>query len=171
MDSVIRSYDRFIVVMGHLPGILILCMAVGVTLDVLMRNLGFGGMDYTLDAVQYCILLITMSGTAWVLRIGRHVRMDVVVNTLPPRWHHFSELFAFGLSAFVSGILAVFGVLTMVDSYQSGAVLYLSFDIPEWMPLTLVPFGFTLFTLESLRGLWVRWKAGVATHQDHNESL
>ncbi|AJE44887.1 TRAP transporter small permease [Celeribacter indicus] len=171
MNTVLRSYDRLIVGLGHLPGILILCMAVGVSVDVLMRNLGYGGLEYTVDAVRYCILFITMSGAAWVLRLGRHVRMDVVVAMLPRRGRVVAEAFVLALSAAVSAVLAWYGVTTVADSYRSGAMLYLSFDIPEWMPLTLVPFGFTLFTLESLRGLWIVLTTGIPSEADHREEI
>lgn len=169
MNLALRFYDRTIVALGHVPGFIIACVAVLLTVDVLSRNLGFGGIHYTVDIVQYCILISTMCGGAWVLRLGRHVRMDLVTMSLPRKIRHRVEIGAYAFTVLVSGVLAYFGIWATVKSFRSGNMLYNSFDLPEWMPLAVVAFGFSLFTMETLRTVIVLVRRGDLSDTEAGE--
>ena len=154
MGTFFRAYDRLLQLTGVLVGAVIGLAALGIGVDVFLRNLGFGSIFWMLEMVEYSILFVAMAGTAYVFQIGRHVTIDLVTNGLPPRTRRIVGLIALGVTTAVSVVLLTWGLITTVKSFESGAVVYKHFTYPEWMPLALVPFGFLLLTIECLRELW-----------------
>lgn len=154
MGAFFRAYDRLLEFTGVLVGMVIGLAALGIGIDVFLRNLGFGSIFWMLEVVEYSILFVAMVGTAYVFQIGRHVSIDLVTNGLPPRIRGIVSIIALLVTTAVSSILLTWGVITTIASFQSGTLLYKHFTYPEWMPLALIPFGFLLLTIECLRELW-----------------
>ncbi len=167
-----RAYDRLLQLTGVVVGAVIGLAAVGIGVDVLLRNLGFGSIFWMLEVVEYSILFVAMVGTAYVFQIGRHVSIDLLTNSLPPRSKHIVGLIALVVTTAVSAVLLTWGLITTIKSFESGAVVYKHFTYPEWMPLALVPFGFLLLTIECLRELWALIAGEPApAHEDDLEGL
>ncbi|MEQ8698457.1 MAG: TRAP transporter small permease [Bauldia litoralis] len=172
MGTFFRAYDGLLQLTGILVGAVVGLAALGIGVDVFLRNLGFGSIFWMLEVVEYAILFVAMAGTAYVFKIGRHVSIDLVTNSLPPRTRRVVALLALGVTTAVSAILLTFGLITTIKSFESGAVVYKHFTYPEWMPLALVPFGFLLLTIECLRELWALIAGEPApAHEDDREGL
>src|SRR4051795_13716262 len=65
-----------------------------IALDVALRNLAGTGFPWLIDAIEYGLFAGTFLAAPWVLREGAHVRVDIVVTTLPPRGAAFLETVA-----------------------------------------------------------------------------
>jgi C4-dicarboxylate transporter DctQ subunit len=167
-----RAYDRLLQLTGVLVGAVIGLAALGIGTDVLLRNLGFGSIFWMLEMVEYSILFVAMVGTAYVFQLGRHVSVDLVTNGLPPRPQRIVALIALLITTAVSLVLLIWGVITTVKSFEAGTVVYKHFTYPEWMPLSLVPFGFLLLSIECLRELWAMIAGAPSpAHEDDHEGL
>ena len=84
-----EAFDRLLVLTGVVPGVIVALLAVGVAAEVFARNFGLTGFYWMLEVVEYGLLTLTMVGSAYVLSIGRHVTIDLVLNALPSharRW-------------------------------------------------------------------------------------
>lgn len=149
------AFDKVLEIAGIIPGIIIALLAIGVAAEVFARNFNMTGFYWMLEAVEYGLLLLTMIGTAYILSIGRHVTVDLVVGGLPPKPKRY---FRIGIGIFVVVVAAIifwYGIVTAHQAYVEDSTLYKSFEIKEWWPAAVVPVGMGLFLIEAVRQLWI----------------
>ncbi len=152
-------FDRLLVLTGVVPGVVVALLAIGVAAEVFARNLGLTGFYWMLEAVEYGLLTLTMVGAAYILSIGRHVTVDLVLSALPARARRCFHIAINAAIVVVAAIVVYYGVLTTHLAYVEDSTLYKSFDIKEWIPMAVVPGGMALFLIEGVRQL-VRSLAG-----------
>ena len=145
------AFDRLLEVTGVIPGIIVALLAVGVAAEVFARNLGLTGFYWMLEAVEYGLLTLTMVGAAYILSIGRHVTVDIVINALPANVRRVFRICINLIIIVVSSIILYYGLVTTHLAYVEDSTLYKSFEIKEWMPMAVVPGGMALFTIEAIR--------------------
>lgn len=153
MKNAGKAFDRLLEFTGVIPGVIVALLAIGVASEVFARNLGLTGFYWMLEAVEYGLLTLTMVGAAYVLSIGRHVTVDLIVTLLP---HRTKRIFAIGINGVtvaVSAIIVYYGIDAVHLAYTEDSTLYKSFDIKEWVPMAVVPGGMTLFLIEAIRQL------------------
>ncbi len=144
-------FDRLLVVTGVVPGVIVALLAIGVAAEVFARNLGLTGFYWMLEAVEYGLLTLTMVGAAYILSIGRHVTVDLVLSALPGRVRRYFRIAINLVVIAVAAIILYYGVITTHLAYVEDSTLYKSFDIKEWIPMAVVPGGMALFLIEAVR--------------------
>jgi TRAP-type C4-dicarboxylate transport system permease small subunit len=148
-----EAFDRLLALTGVIPGVIVAALAIGVAAEVFARNIGVTGFYWMLEAVEYGLLTLTMVGAAYVLSIGRHVTVDLVLNALPGR---LRRQFRIGIDAVIVAvalIIVYYGIVTAHLAYVEDSTLFKSFDIKEWIPAAVVPVGMSLFAVEAIRQL------------------
>jgi C4-dicarboxylate transporter, DctQ subunit len=153
MKKMGEAFDRLLALTAVVPGVIIALLALGVAWEVLTRNLGMTGFYWMLEAVEYGLLILTMVGAAYVLSIGRHVTVDLVLNAVPPHIHRWFRIVIDLVIVLISAIILYYGIIATHLAYVEDSTLYKSFDIKEWMPMAVVPIGMALFTIEAVRQL------------------
>ena len=144
-------YERALNGLGLVPGLLVALIAIGTCADVLLRNLGFSGLYGMLEVIEFSLLVLTMAGVGYIMRINRHVTVDILGEYLPPRVGRVVPLIATILAIVISVIFLAIGVFTTIDSFKSGATIQKEFIIPEWWPVATIPIGFFFLTVELIR--------------------
>jgi len=153
MEKLGKAFDRLLALTGVVPGGIVAVLAVGVSAEVFARNLGLSGFYWMLEAVEYGLLFLTMLGAAYVLSIGRHVSVDLVLNGLSGRYRNALEIAINVVVVLVGLIVVYYGMLATSLAYSEDSTLYKSFEIKEWIPMAVVPGGMALFTIEAIRQL------------------
>ena len=153
MSKLAHVFDRFLALTGAAPGVIVGLLSLGVGAEVLSRNLSLSGFYWMLEAVEYGLLLLTMLGAAYVLSIGRHVTVDIVLNALPPRARRVVEIAVHLVVVVVSIVIVYYGVLATRLAFIEDSTLYKSFELKEWIPMAVVPGGMALFAVEAIRRL------------------
>jgi C4-dicarboxylate transporter DctQ subunit len=148
------AFDKVLEIAGIIPGIIIALLAIGVAAEVFARNFNMTGFYWMLEAVEYGLLLLTMLGTAYILSIGRHVTVDLVIGGLPPKPKRWFRICINAVIVAVSAVIVYYGVVTAHLAYVEDSTLYKSFEIKEWWPATVVPVGMGLFLIEAIRQFW-----------------
>jgi TRAP-type C4-dicarboxylate transport system permease small subunit len=87
-------YQRLLTTCGFIAGILIGCIALFVTVDVVLRNIGMGGIPWIIEVAEYTLFISAFIASPWVLSMSGHVRVDLLVNSLPKRGARVLELAA-----------------------------------------------------------------------------
>ncbi len=148
-----EAFDRLLALTGVVPGVIVALLAVGVAAEVFARNFGLTGFYWMLEVVEYGLLTLTMVGSAYVLSIGRHVTIDLVLNALPGHARRWLRIGIDVVIVGVSMIIVYYGIITAHLAYIEDSTLFKSFDIKEWMPAAVVPGGMALFAVEAIRQL------------------
>ncbi len=148
MSAIARYYGHLHQLLGALAAILFAFMAVGITVDVVMRNAGFGVIAWMLEATEYSLFVATFLGAPWVLRKGAHVRVDVVVNVLPPGLRRAAEIFANLVALAVAGVLFYYALRVGATAHAEGARAIKEFIFPEWWIFAVVVASAALLIVE-----------------------
>jgi TRAP-type C4-dicarboxylate transport system permease small subunit len=142
------AYARALEGLAACAAVLIGLMAAAITLDVVARNVGLGTLPWILEVSEYALPLATFLAAPWLLHRNQHVRLDALLHTA--RWlAPAGDLI--GLA--VSGVLVVYGVRTILNSAQQGAMVLKSVVFPEWWLYAPVPVCFLLLSVEFVRRL------------------
>ena len=78
-------YGRLLDALVVAACVLLLLMTVMIGADVLSRNLGGGGVPVSNEISEDILYLMTLLAAPWLLRQGQHIRVDIILRTLPVR--------------------------------------------------------------------------------------
>jgi TRAP-type C4-dicarboxylate transport system permease small subunit len=148
-------YDRLLAALGLVPGVMVALIGLGTCADVLLRNLGSSGLYGMLEIVEYSLLILVMAGAGYVMRINRHVTVDILTDALPRFLARPAAIATALLSTVFCAIFLWYSIATVLDTYQSGALVQKTFNIPEWVPILAIPLGFLFLTIETVRRLLI----------------
>ena len=134
MDAIFRLYERLLDLCGQLPGYLVGLVSLGIAFDVALRNLGLGSLPWILELTEYALFSLTFLGTAYVLRKGRHVRVDIIVDALQPAKRRLVALLANTIILVLVVVFLYYGIKAVHLAYTDQSVLRQHFSVPEWWP-------------------------------------
>jgi TRAP-type C4-dicarboxylate transport system permease small subunit len=141
-------YDRVLQGLAACAAVLLGASALAITLDVVGRNVGLGTVPWILEVSEYVLPLATFLVAPWLLRRNEHVRLDVLLRAWP--WlNHVTNVVGLAVCA----VLVLYGVRTILNSAQQGAMVFKSVVFPEWWLYAPVPLCFTLLSVEFVRRL------------------
>src|SRR5437763_807234 len=80
-----RGYGRLLDALLLIACVLLFAMALLIGLDVLLRNIGAGGVAPSNELSEDALYLITLIAAPGLLRQGQHIRVDIVLRVLPAR--------------------------------------------------------------------------------------
>ena len=144
----ILFYDRLLQGLAALAAVLLGASALAITLDVVGRNVGLGTLPWILEVSEYVLPLATFLVAPWLLRRNEHVRLDVLLRVWP--WlNHVTNVVGLAVCA----VLVLYGVRTILNSADQGAMVFKSVVFPEWWLYAPVPLCFTLLAVEFVRRL------------------
>jgi len=145
---VILFYDRLLQGLAALAAVLLGASALAITVDVVGRNVGVGTLPWILEVSEYVLPLATFLVAPWLLRRNEHVRLDILLRAWP-RLGHVSNVIGLAVSA----VLVLYGVRTILNSADQGAMVFKSVVFPEWWLYAPVPLCFGLLAVEFVRRL------------------
>jgi TRAP-type C4-dicarboxylate transport system permease small subunit len=96
------------------------------------------------------LYLITMLSAPWLLRQGRHIRVDILLRALPARIGWYCEWLTDAVAFVCCAIMVVSGAEAAYASYSSGMLTIRTLVAPEWWSLAPLPVTFLLLAIEVL---------------------
>ena len=137
LDLAISKVEAVILAVGVL---LMAAMSVG---NIFGRFL-FGQSIYFAEEVnQFLIILITFIGIGYAARMGRHIRMSAIYDTLPDAGRKAMMIVIALVTAAAMFVLAYYSFLYVASVYATGRVSA-SLQIPMFITQIWVPFGFVV---------------------------
>jgi TRAP-type C4-dicarboxylate transport system permease small subunit len=127
---------------------LLLLMTVMIGADVLSRNLGGGGVAISNEISEDILYLMTLLAAPWLLRQGQHIRVDIILRTLPVRLAWVLEWLGDIVGLLCCLYFVWYGMLITIESYKAGSINIKTLVTPEWWTLAPLPLGFILLTIE-----------------------
>jgi len=155
VGAVRRGVDILATGMAYFSGALFLLVAFYTTVDVVGRH--FGVFSAVTDEVSGYVLAVgTMFGLAYALKIGGHVRIDVLLHLMPPRLRASMDSIALALMGLFAFVLALFSWRTALQSWEIKARALGLLGAPLYIPQFLMAIGISILFLEAVVMLGVR---------------
>ena len=140
---------------------LIVGAMVAVSLDIIIRFLFISAITGVSEFTEFALLFIPMMGAAWLLRMDGHVNIDIVINYLRPKYSYFVSGMTSAVGTIVCAVVTCFGAWSTWDNFQRDIMTAGVVSIPRWILLIVIPLGFFLLGVESLRktfSFFGKWK-------------
>lgn len=140
-DSVLKGFVLFF-------GVMVGFIAVTVSMNIFLRLLGLSTVEWVGEVAEYAIYVGAFAAAPWVLRLGLHVRIDILSKTLPRAGARALDLFADTVGLAVCLFIAYFSGGAAYNAFESDSAIYKSLVIPEWPLLAVIPASFLLLAIE-----------------------
>jgi TRAP-type C4-dicarboxylate transport system permease small subunit len=138
-DAVARFYDLFIDLLGIVSALILLALPVII--------------KWVLDVCEYLLFFSTFLGAPWLMRLGLHVRVDVLLTSLTGRLARRLEQALDFFCVGICGVLAYYGLLAALDAYRLGLKQYKAITVPDWPFHAIFVFTMVLLAIEFIRRL------------------
>jgi TRAP-type C4-dicarboxylate transport system permease small subunit len=145
-----RWYGRLLDAMLSAAGLLLLVMTLMIGADVLLRNIGAGGVPPSNELSEDCLYLVTLLAAPGLLRQGQHIRVDIVLQVLPLRIGWLLEWAGDVIGLACCLVFVWYGISVTAASVAGGALSIKTLVLPEWWLLAPMPVAFALLAIEFL---------------------
>jgi len=143
-----RWYGRVLEAMLGMACGLLLIMTLMIGADVLLRNLGLGGIPPSNELSEDCLYLVTLLAAPGLLRQGQHIRIDIVLRALPFRLGWLLEWLGDALGLACCLFFVWYGARVALASFANGALSIKTLVMPEWWLMAPMPIAFALVAVE-----------------------
>ena len=118
--------------------------------EVIARSIFNKPTIWSLEIVTYMISCVAFFGSAHVLRINKHLEINLFTKILPNKIRFFFDLVANIIALIFCFIAFYYGCKLINLSYILGVVSVSELRVPLWIPQMTVPIGFFALFLEFL---------------------
>ena len=153
MKPLARAHTALVTGLGYAAGIALAALALGITADVLLRNLAIANFAWLLEVSEYVLFIATFLAAPWVLRENAHVSVDLLLSGLTPRLRRALDILANGLGLAISAILTWYALRVTRDGIERGDMIFKELVVPEWPFLAVVAVTGLLLMIEFARRL------------------
>ncbi len=148
MSRLSTAFGRLFDALAGLAALMLLAMVIVVTADIVLRNFAGSAFVWANEVSEYALYLMTLLTAPWLLRRGRHVRLDLLLTMLPARAAWLLEALGDLLGFAVCIVLIRYGAAMTIDSWRIGAITIKNLVFPEWWLLAPLPAAFLLLAIE-----------------------
>ena len=156
MKAVARLHDALVYGMAFIAALLMVAMMVVITLDVVLRNLGYQSSAHFFTFTEYALLIVPCLGAPWLAREKGHIYVEILLNSFPPRGRKTMTLAIGMVCIAVCLTIAWFGFQVTWSDFVQNEKDVRSLDMPRWMVVGWIPLSFLMMAIEFARFLWRR---------------
>lgn len=150
LDRFEAAFEKLNLAIAAVVAMSIGLFAVLVPLDLFLRKLEWGNMSWLHEGAEYALYVGVFMSAAWVLNKGAHVRVDIVIASLPDRAAARLERAVDLAGAILCAALCYFGATGAIGEYILGTLPDRDLRIPNWFILAIFSLSFALLTIEFL---------------------
>ena len=158
-----RAYRFLMQASGVAAALVIGVVVLLVTVDVVGRNIGLGGLPWAVEISEYSLPLATFLAAPWLLYRNEHVRIDILLTALPGSAARQINRAADAVGLAVCLVFVWYGIKVIADSMRLGSMIIKTLVIPEWWTFAPVPICFALLAVEFVRRMLTG--SGIASGQ------
>ena len=156
MKYVARGYDAVLYGMAYLAAFLMVAMMTTITLDVVLRNLGYQSSAHFFTFTEYALLIVPCLGAPWLAREKGHIYVEILLMSMAVRWRARMTLLIGLICIAVCLGMAWFGFQVTLNDFLQNEKDVRSMDFPRWMVVGFIPLSFFMMAIEFARYLWRR---------------
>lgn len=144
----IRAIEAVSTVSGWLSGLGVIVMTVLVVVDVFLRYVFRSPLLFSDDVSVYCMIYITFVGAALTMKMGRHIRVDLLYLHLSKRAQLRLDVATSLIGMIVLFIVTWQSVGWVQYTYRFGFKSSGILETPMWIPMSVIPLGLFFFSLQ-----------------------
>ncbi len=148
LDSVLKVIEGF---MAVLAGLLLIFITLSMCVSIALRTMNLQTPLWSVQFNEYSLLWIAMLGGGWLLRREKHVSLDTVTRRLKGGGLKRLRVFHAFLGLLICAILAYYTGAVTWDNLKRGVLDVRAVDIPKYLILSVVFFGFSVMAMEFFR--------------------
>ncbi len=145
--------NRLFSLSGAIAGAGFGLLALIVSADILIRNMGLAKWPWLNELTEYLLTVSTFGGAPWVLRQAGHVNVDILLRVVPAVIATVLLRASYALGLAISVIVTWLAVSAARDSFSSGSIVFKNLVFPEWWMMVPVIWCFALCSVEFLARL------------------
>jgi TRAP-type C4-dicarboxylate transport system permease small subunit len=146
-----KAYDAVLYGMAYAAGFLMAAMMVVITLDVVLRNLGYQSSAHFFTFTEYALLAVPCLGAPWLVREKGHIYVEILMMALPRRQRALLTLAIGIVCVAVCAVMAWYGFAVTIGDFVQNEKDVRSLDMPRWIVVGFIPLSFTMMAVEFLR--------------------
>jgi TRAP-type C4-dicarboxylate transport system permease small subunit len=151
LKTLIAIYDHVISGLFALAGVLLVTMVIVILWDASFRSLGIDAPIWLPTFTEYSLSLLTMLVAPYLVRLRRHVTMDIFDNMISLKALRWWVIATDLVCAILCVILAYYAFSGGLSAYLRGEIDMQAIDLPRWLTYSFLAPGFLLCALEFLR--------------------
>jgi C4-dicarboxylate transporter, DctQ subunit len=154
-----RFWDNLLKTTIYTSGVLIFVLMLLVAFSVIMRYFFKTPTGWVPDFAGYFQYALVLLGAAWVLKIKRHVRIDVLVAKYSRRTQTIIEIVTMSMAFIAYAIFFYVGLKATITAFVNGDVLYKEFIMPLGPLYAFIPFGLGLLCIQMFIEIYTRCRS------------
>ncbi|MBN1545584.1 MAG: TRAP transporter small permease [Syntrophaceae bacterium] len=155
-----RILDRIMDFMAFLAALLMVGLAALVTYSIASRYVSLPYPTWVVQFSEYALLWLTFLGAAWLLRLEKHVSVDLLTARLGPKGQRVQKILHSLLGTMVCGVIFWNSFLLVWDQFRRGVLDIKVVDMPKYAILVIIPIGFIFLFLQFFRQFLVAIRSG-----------
>ena len=156
MRLIAKAYDAVVYGMAGVAAFLLVAMMVVITLDVVLRNLGYQSSAHFFTFTEYALLIVPCMGAPWLAREKGHIYVEILLMSLQERTRARMTMLVGAICVAVCLVIAWFGFQVALNDYLQNEKDVRSMDMPRWLIVGWIPVSFLMMAVEFARFLWRR---------------
>jgi len=153
---VVKVYDAVLYGMAGVAAFLMAAMMVVITLDVVLRNLGYQSSAHFFTFTEYALLIVPCMGAPWLAREKGHIYVEILLMSMSVRMRARFTMLIGLICVAVCLVIAWYGFDVALRDYLQNEKDVRSLDMPRWMVVGWIPLSFLMMAVEFARFLWRR---------------
>ena len=151
-----KVYDAVLYGMAGVAAFLMAAMMVVITLDVILRNLGYQSSAHFFTFTEYALLVVPCLGAPWLVREKGHIYVEILLMSMSERMRARFTMLIGLICIAVCLVIAWYGFDVALRDYLQNEKDVRSLDMPRWMVVGWIPLSFLMMAVEFTRFLWRR---------------
>lgn len=143
-----KQVSRLSKILQFLALIAFVILTTSVIYEVIARSILNKPTIWSIEIVTYMISCVAFFGSAYVLRINRHLEINLFIKILSSKAKKSMNIFSNFLGLCFCLIAFFYGCQLINLSYILGVVSESELRVPQWIPQLTVPIGFFALSLE-----------------------
>ena len=141
--------------MACLAGAIIVYLTLSIDFEVFMRYVQHSPTSWVVDFSEYALVFLTFLGGAWVLANEGHIKVEILVDRLPPGVHQKVNIVTSILGAVAFGLLFWYSLVLTLDAFAAKAVFIRPVVVPIGPMYSVIPIGSLFVALQFVRRGWL----------------
>jgi len=162
-------FDRATDVLAIAGAVILTYTIVAISYDVFSRYLLNRPLLWVFETGEYALLYITYLGAAWVMRDDKHIKVDVVLNRLPPKVKLWVSIITSIIVAASLLLVTWAGINITLYSIEHHLFYHSIMRPPKAIMTGIVPLACLLLFIQFLRRIYAYFKGWEVSPEETDE--